>query len=138
MFINRLVITTLSTLFTVSLMTACAINPTATEEAANANYGEYPTSYREIIKSYTEPHLKDPDSAKYNFINIPKPDRYKFISTQYGYGVCVNINAKNSYGGYTGNKLHYFLINNDKIVVAKIPEDSFDQAIIGSFCQKLQ
>ncbi|MDR5772865.1 MULTISPECIES: hypothetical protein [unclassified Caballeronia] len=34
----------------------------------------------------------------------------------YGYLVCTDINAKNSYGGYTGAKRRWFLIRNGAVV----------------------
>lgn len=133
MFMYRFAITALAI-----LMTGCAISPPTAQEAENADYGEYPSAYREIVKAHMEYRLKDPSSAIYNFLNTPKRDWYRLNTIYYGYGVCVAINAKNSYGGYTGNKVNYFLIKNDNIVMSRIPEDSFDQSIIGSFCQKLQ
>ncbi len=61
--------------------------------------------------------LKDPFSAQYNFLSGPEQQWSSFFgSIKFGYGVCVTINAKNSYGGYTGQKLHYFLIHNSNIV----------------------
>jgi len=39
-----------------------------------------------------------------------------FGPVQYGYATCYAINAKNSFGGYTGEKTHYILIKNDIVI----------------------
>ena len=59
--------------------------------------------------------LKDPYSAKYTF-EEPRKGMCKDGlllggEKHYGYIVPVTINAKNSYGGYTGNELHYFFFS---------------------------
>jgi len=96
---------------------------------ANADYGIYPKDYENIIKSYYETRLKDPDSAKYSDFREPKRS-YKILNlkerrAQHGYAACVYINAKNSYGGYTGNKLAWLFIR-DNVVVESALEDSTD------------
>ena len=71
-----------------------------------ADHGPFPEDYEEIVRSHFADLLKDPDSARYSDFRGPKPNFLivnKFEqSTKYGYVVCVHINTKNSYGGYTG------------------------------------
>ena len=96
-------------------VSACA-TPTA-EELANADFGSYPTDYKQIVKSYTNNLLKDPYSAQWRHIIGPSTGwNAYFGATQYGYIVCYGINAKNAFGGYTGEKIHYFMIKNDVVV----------------------
>tara|TARA_R110002096_G_scaffold435548_1_gene661346 strand:- start:38 stop:376 length:339 start_codon:yes stop_codon:yes gene_type:complete len=79
-----------------------------------ANYGEYPDDYEQIIKSIMMNKLKDPESAQYQFKGPIKAYlRSAPIAggnpTVYGYMVYFKLNAKNSYGGYTGFKEYRML-----------------------------
>ena len=92
-----------------------------------ADHGPFPEDYEEIVKNHFTDRLKDPDSAKYSDFRAPKPNFLivnKFEkAAQYGYVVCVHINAKNSYGGYTGKKLAWTFIRDGAVVESAI-EDS--------------
>lgn len=92
-----------------------------------ADHGPVPEDYEEIVKHYFADQLKDPDSAKYSDFRGPKPNFLivnKFEKTaKYGYVVCVHINARNSYGGYTGKKLAWTFIRDGAVVESAI-EDS--------------
>lgn len=87
------------------------------------DYGRYPTNYEEIVKPWYQTHLKDPDSAK--FVSFSKPRKENAVinvdkkEAAYGYSTCVSVNAKNSYGGYTGAQTTWFLIRNDQIVTTR-------------------
>src|ERR1044072_1753603 len=91
---------------------------------ANADWGAYPDNYEEVIKGYFAASLKDPSSVIYNAIS--KPQKEFTIKGRvpvdpknealYGYSSCVSFNAKNSYGGYVGNRIFWFLIHNGEIV----------------------
>lgn len=96
-------------------LTACA--PTQ-QELANADYGLYPKNYEQIIKNNLNSTLKDPDSAKIDFLGDPQKF-YHF--RKYGYATCINLNAKNSYGGYSGYEKVYFFIR-DNVVLHVIEE----------------
>jgi hypothetical protein len=86
----------------------------------------YPNNYVSIIKAWYAENLKDPDSAKFN--KISKPQKEHAIENQFqrlalfGYSVCATVNAKNSFGGYTGSKVRWFLIRNG-VVVREQPAD---------------
>ncbi|GAB7562619.1 hypothetical protein LG202_06580 [Methylobacillus methanolivorans] len=99
------------------LFTGCSSTPPTLTEISNADYGTYPENYEDIVKNTLTYSLKDPDSAKINFQNSPK----KFwigskSSRKFGYGVCALVNAKNSYGGYTGSEAWAFIIRNGVVV----------------------
>ncbi|MFK3912046.1 hypothetical protein ACI2JI_08155 [Enterobacter cancerogenus] len=82
-----------------------------------ADVGTQPNNYQALVESAVREKLKDPDSAKFsNYTNPHKEvmvENHKFI---YGYSTCVLVNAKNSYGGYTGNQLYWAFIRNDKVL----------------------
>ncbi len=101
----------------VALLGACATAPSA-GEIANADYGVYPSGYQETVKNYMAASLFDPYTAVYE--NWRGPSRGysggNFVKTEFGYQVCVDINAKNRMGGYVGRKRYYFLIRNGAVV----------------------
>lgn len=101
----------------VAIIAGCASPPTP-EQIANADYGKpIDQSQAEArIKEYFEGILKDPDSAKYRFSPIQKShivsSAWEGRQLYAGYVVTVKVNAKNSYGGYTGNEDYVFLFHN--------------------------
>lgn len=100
------------------MLTACT---TFKVPPTTANYGTSPEAYEEKIKVYFSVILKDSESARFN---ISKP--YKAYVNEgwavgggikwIGHAVDVQINAKNSYGGYTGFKPYIVIFNNDNLV----------------------
>ena len=103
------------------ILLGCAQPPT-TAQLESANYGQEigQEEAEKIIKLWFQKRLKDPYSAQYEF---QKP--YKGYvaqsplmggNTYYGYMCNVSVNAKNSYGGYTGISEYKFLVNNGYIV----------------------
>ncbi|MBN8637948.1 MAG: hypothetical protein J0M07_21695 [Anaerolineae bacterium] len=82
---------------------------------ANANHGPFPDPAiaREQVVAYFQQHLKDPDSMKALLIAHPVRDCY-FRGLVNGGGhfcghrICVSVNAKNSYGAYTGAEVYVF------------------------------
>ena len=109
--------------------------PTSQELAA-ADYGPYPDDHEQIIKNYMQSFLKDPESARYQFLNSPKSGWNSLGGKKYGYIVCVNVNAKNSYGGYVGNRMSYFMINNGRVIDASHGDGNYGDAIVQGKCNK--
>lgn len=95
----------LSALFACVLLSGCT-QPMTKAEVDRAVYEPLPTDYQEQLKSTIEVQLKDPDSAKYKFFSPRKS--YTESTRHFGYTVPVGVNAKNSYGGYTGFQLQYY------------------------------
>ena len=104
------------------LLAACAASPQpahapvqiSMRTVRSANYGVYPKNYERQIRQYLNETLLDGDSARIRIITPPRkvfsiykdpadnytgPGQLKYA--QY-YVVCVNVNAKNAFGGYTG------------------------------------
>lgn len=103
----------LTLLLSIVVLSGCKTMPPSPEVMAKADYGAYPTTYRSIISSYMELILKDASSAKYRYIKEPSKS---WSDNLFGYSVCVHLNARNSFGGYTGFKLHYFMIKNNRVI----------------------
>ena len=91
------------------------------ERAQSEDCGKYPSNYQALVKAAAGEALKDPQSAMYKFEGEPKR-AYKVIgklqdeNVIFGYGGRVQINAKNSYGGYVGFKLWTYVIRDGKVI----------------------
>ena len=113
-----------------AVLSGCASNQLAWQPSAadieTADYGAYPYDYESIIKGWYLRNLKDPGSAKFG--RITRPLKEHAITNQfkkqaaYGYSVCAQANARNSFGGYTGFVTQWFLIRNGKIVRSREPK----------------
>ena len=123
------------------LLAACAYTPPSAQVSMktvrSANYGSYPRNYQRQIRQYLNDTLLDPDSAKirigtphkvfqpYNPLAYTYPPKTpKELKTNQYYVVCVEVNAKNTFGGYTGWQTHRYRFVNGEIE---------DEAPLGSF-----
>ncbi|MBI0031584.1 hypothetical protein H3S75_10100 [Gilliamella sp. B14384G15] len=91
----------------------------------NEKFGNKPVNFFPKIKSYFRDVLKDPDSAKYSNISKPQKDfiiEYGEVVT--GYSVCLYVNAKNSFGSYTGKKLYWAFLKDNKLLRVNDAQDS--------------
>jgi len=112
------VIFALALTITAVFLSGCAPKPPSQTAISSANYGKLPEDYQQQIKNHMNSLLKDPESARYTF--EPPFKAYSqdgsLSSTGggvvYGYVAGVQVNAKNSYGGYTGNQLYVFMFSN--------------------------
>lgn len=101
-----------------AFLSGCAPKPPSPVEISTANYGTLPGNYQDLVKAHFNAVLKDPESARYTFLPT-----YKGYSqdgaladsgggVKFGYVIPVLVNAKNSYGGYTGNQQYAFIYSN--------------------------
>jgi len=103
------------------LVTGCASGPTP-QEIESADYGAsvYQADAERAVKAFFTNRLKDPESARYSFGSVSRGymvgSRVQGRKFEAGYLLDVSVNAKNSYGGYTGAKPYKILLNNDRIV----------------------
>lgn len=106
------------------VMAGCAAQATTasdrpvaeTVDTANADYGQYPSNFEALVKQWASANLKDPDSVRYTRISKPRKEyMVANLKPAFGYSVCATINAKNSYGGYTGNQTYWLMIRGGKI-----------------------
>ena len=93
-------------------------------QAKEADCGPLPPNWQTLVKAFISEKLKDPDSAKFSFNAEASPtkgyDRWKGPDgglTFFWVALC-HVNAKNSYGGYTGNKLWWIAIKDGKVLDA--------------------
>jgi hypothetical protein len=93
------------------------------KEIAEHPVGAYPADYQRIVTNYMATSLKDPFSAQYDW-NDPHPGAmWTGVNggEQYGYVVVVGVNARNSFGGYTGEQLWQILIRDGQVRFAVEP-----------------
>lgn len=108
---------TLLTLFC-AFATGCAT--TFQRPSPTANFGSPPVNPEAAVRDYFEKNLKDPESARYK---LSKPVKaYNNTGLAYGGGVVwtgylvdVEVNAKNSFGGYVGYKPYMVLFTGNDI-----------------------
>jgi len=100
-------------------LTGCATAPTA-EMLNAADYGIMPTTTfaKDSASTWIKMRLKDPDSAQITYGDI---DRGWFREgfggkTRYAWRLPTSVNAKNSFGGYTGAKPWMFYFHGEKMV----------------------
>lgn len=72
--------------------------------------------------------LKDPESARFGVTRGAVAD-----GTMYA---CGYVNAKNSFGGYTGEKPYFGLFSNSSYSVVSIGSDAISINIVNQFCAK--
>jgi hypothetical protein len=101
-------------------LTGCRSTPTQ-EQLANADYGkpmEKSTAVH-IAESWLTGVLKDPESARHNWNTFDKGwVRKRWLSGEFlfGYVLKGTVNAKNSFGGYSGPRRYVFLFNDGSLV----------------------
>ena len=103
------------------LLAACASSFDVSMQAVrNADYGPYPKNYQQLIRKRLDGNLLDARSAQIRFTTPPRKvfqlsrAPYKLNGRAY-YAVCVEVNAKNAYGGYTGWQTKMFRLKNNTI-----------------------
>lgn len=112
---NRILILALS-----SILSGC-LSPPSHQEMSSAHYGEIPGNYKELVKNFSDGMLKDPYSAKYMMADPCKGWVREGIMASsggkpmYGWLIPYKVNAKNSYGGYTGFEPHIAFYHDGKI-----------------------
>ena len=81
-------------------------------------YGEYPTSYRQIVYRWLEARLADPTSAIIDWADAPKPGEYttKAGKSYVGYVVDIKVNARNQFGAPTGKQRYRIVIRDHEVV----------------------
>lgn len=107
-----------------AMFTGCAIvSPEQVQaEIAKVGYGMDPApGWQDRIRAFMELRLKDSSSAVYKFGELEKgyltnPPIQGGGLKAAGYVVSVQINAKNSYGGYTGFESYKFFLRDNRVI----------------------
>lgn len=114
----------LAVLFSICLtFGACSYTPSS-EVLAAADYGIPMTASEMQVSAdkYMVRVLKDPDSRRIEWGQSGKAWIWAGAiggGYRYGYGLEGFVNAKNSFGGYTGSKPYFFFFRNGALVGAE-------------------
>ncbi|MCC7146095.1 MAG: hypothetical protein IT443_06585 [Phycisphaeraceae bacterium] len=111
---------TLIACLTFTVLGGCATGPTASQ-LANADYGTPITESAAKAKAeaWMRGILKDPESASFEWASFKQGWAAEglFYGGGYLYGYLLDgwVNARNSFGGYTGRKRYVFMFHNGEI-----------------------
>lgn len=118
---------------------ACAAMPPTTAETASMQNAPKPSSQvaaEKAVVQYFDGSLKDPDSARYTFLAPTMGSLVNGNLRQFGWFMCGTVNAKNSYGGYTGGRV--FLAYFDPYSSDHVRDGSVDSgqySIVTNWCR---
>lgn len=123
-------------------LSACAnMKPPSPAEIAAANYGPAPTqeAAEQGAKDFLNRGLKDPYSAQWDCNPVYKgwlKDAAIYGGqVYYGWRLDCTVNAKNSYGGYTGGKTYNFLYSFN--ILEHVYGETSTSNGLGSYMDKL-
>ena len=96
------------------ILSGCASTPAPTDYGRVMNTEEC----RDLAIAYFNGSLKDPESATYRWAPCKKTvDIGPLFSPDIaGYAIYMMVNAKNSYGGYTGEKGYNVVLKNGTVI----------------------
>ena len=96
--------------------------------ATTADFGsEPPIDHQEMEKALIRPGLKDPDSAKFDFgavVRTTIPSGFASPTPILVWRTDVNVNARNSFGGYTGFQPYHFAWRDGRLIAVSFPNTS--------------
>ena len=119
--------------FIAAILTGCASKPVSMSDLVGADHGRFPDNYKEITQEYFRATLKDPYSAVYSWRTEPFKCYMRNAPVAGGrpkaFGYCgiFTLNAKNSYGGYVGEKQHRLFFKDGYVVTEFSPNPWFDE-----------
>jgi len=127
--------------FLLSSLGCAEVQRPTPEQLDKADYGSYPTNYREIITQYISSILIDSNGAVFSNWRGPSKGWYgNWKGSFYGYRVCVSVSVKNKMGNYTGDKWHLIVIKNGLVLVhdfGDYREGSVDEKEAYATCMSL-
>jgi hypothetical protein len=119
-------------LVTMCFITTGCVEFVSREKLNAAYYGNKPENCKELVIQYYDRRLKDPDSAKYKnwlspvqgaaYVKYAPNNVLEYMAEEgipkleFGWLVCFSVNAKNSYGGYTGFKTKTAVIRDNTVI----------------------
>jgi hypothetical protein len=103
----------------IALALAGCATTVSKQEVATARFEPLPANYQERIRQFNRGVLKDPYTAVYSF-GAPRRGFWQDGMVyggkkHFGFVVSVGINARNSFGGYTGEQMCYYGFENGQV-----------------------
>lgn len=88
------------------------------EQLSQADYGKPPENAQAMARAYLADTLKDPESARVEFGPLMKGWSKDGLimggTTHFGWVQVLEVNAKNSFGAYTGKKTRYLMFKDGR------------------------
>lgn len=112
-------------------LSSCATSSKSPSAVESVSFGERPTNYKKIVKTYLDKKRNGPalDLNKVDFLNEPNKYIYeRFTQEKFGYRVCALIPTESM----EELRSHFFLINNGKVI--KHAYDSGMISLSNKFC----
>jgi hypothetical protein len=102
-------------LFFIGSLSGQAQQPSPADQAL---YGPYPSNYKDIVMTWLSERLVDVASARIEWQGEPQPVDFgkKNGEHLYGYVIQFRVNARNSFGTYTGMQQHGVIIKNGEVI----------------------
>ena len=132
----------------------CAVAKPTPEQMRAAEYGLFPTNYKELVTQHITSRLIDPESAKFSdwigpsqgwygrYMSIDPLNPFGYEKKEYfGYKVCLYVNAKNRMGGYTGRLLHFLMIKNGTVILSaseSVGDNTYERQQIYNLCHDVK
>jgi hypothetical protein len=94
-----------------------SVTPPA-RDVEKATFGAQPVGLETVLREHILAALKDPESARIEF-QPARPTWGRAVGhpdTIYGWEIIAMVNAKNSYGGYTGSKPWSFMLRDERLL----------------------
>ena len=113
-----------------AILGACTMEPTGPNVQTA---GPKPNNVGSLVQIYLNESLKDPYSVRGLTYSLPREGgRWTGLVNQGlvpSWYSCVKYNAKNSFGGYVGQKEHVFFIRDDRVTgrIWQTGESGFDK-----------
>lgn len=111
------------------LATSAALASCVTAQPSVPGVKQVPANYRAVTASLIRSSLKDPYSVRDARISGVVP--LSGVLAGNGQGVCVEFNAKNSFGAYTGVERHTVMFRNG--AASSIQDGTCDDGDYGPF-----
>lgn len=106
--------------FLLLLLVGCAAHIPTKNEIDLADCGAFPKEHEQLVKDYIKENFVDPESVRDLTILAPVKAYFSLgktvgLTSNYGYEIAFECNAKNNYGGYNGKDWTFLLCRDGKL-----------------------
>lgn len=90
-----------------------------------------------LIEGQIRSRLKDPQSAQFSWPNEFVAGQHQPLMAKpiYGWVTCGTVNARNSYGGYTGPQAVLVVTRNNQVLFMDMDSPTAGRPLISGYCR---